>query len=69
MKTAIQTLLTWAVINMNVRHIRTTAMEDNLPSLRVLQQNGFVVEKTLPHFALKAGIRVGLVVLEKKEIV
>jgi len=68
MKTAIQTLLAWAVINMNVRHIRTTAMEDNRPSLRVLQQNGFLVEKTLPHVALKAGIRVGLVVLEKKEI-
>ena len=66
MKTTIHSLMAWATANMNVRHIRTTAMEGNEPSVSVLVKNSFIVEKTLPDFALKAGVKVGLHVLEWK---
>lgn len=66
MKTVIHSLMSWATTNMNVRHIRTTALEGNKPSVSVLEKNGFTVEKTLPDFALKEGVKVGLHVLEWK---
>ncbi|KAF8581092.1 acyl-CoA N-acyltransferase [Ramaria rubella] len=64
MKSAVRTLLDWGVTNMNVRQVRTTTMEGNEASTKVLQQNGFVVEKVLPEFASKAGVKVGLQVME-----
>ena len=66
MKAVIHKLMTWATANMNVQHIRTTAMEGNKPSISVLEKNGFTVQKTLPDFAQKAGVKVGLHILEWK---
>ncbi|KIJ33762.1 hypothetical protein M422DRAFT_182832, partial [Sphaerobolus stellatus SS14] len=66
MKAAIRTLLEWAVENMNVRHLRATAMDENKSSLSTLISNGFKVEKILPDFAFKEGNKTGLAVLELK---
>jgi RimJ/RimL family protein N-acetyltransferase len=66
MGSTIGVLLDWAAANMNVRHMRTTAIEGNEPSVKVLEKNGFKVEKTLPEFALKMGRKVGLHVLDWK---
>jgi len=66
MKVAVATLLNWARRFMNVTHLRTTAMEDNIASIRVLESNGFKVESILPGFAYKAGIPTGLAILELK---
>lgn len=64
MAAVISSLMSWAKANMNVQHMRTTAMESNEASISVLKKNGFMVEKTLPDFAVKAGHKVGLHVLE-----
>lgn len=68
MSNVINSLISWATVNMNVRHIRTTVMEGNEPSVSALKKSGFIVEKTLPDFAVKVGVRVGLHVLELKAI-
>lgn len=63
---SIGVLIGWATTNMNVRHMRATAIVGNEPSVKVLEKNGFVVEKTLACFAWKGGNNVGLHVLDWK---
>ncbi|WEW54852.1 hypothetical protein PRK78_000278 [Emydomyces testavorans] len=47
MTAALKALIDWAVINMNVHHIRALVSSENIGSCRVFEKNGFVLLETL----------------------
>jgi len=53
-----------------VQQVKTTVHEGNIASVRVFEKNGFMVERVLPGFRMRAeskgGGRVGLLILSWK---